>query len=83
MNHIKGIKSVLAQANKILHKILNIYIPTHLIEGSSKKIESLFPYIIQKHSLFLFLMYAANLRFLRYVLHFFEERLASFFAFMP
>ena len=38
-------------------------IQNHLVEGSSNKIESEFKYLIRKHSIFLFLMYAANLRF--------------------
>ena len=35
MNYVKGIKSVHAQANKILNQTLNILIQNHLVEGSS------------------------------------------------
>ena len=37
MNWVKGIKSVLAQENKILDQALDIHIQYHLVEGSSKK----------------------------------------------
>ena len=39
MNYVIGIKSVLAQANKLLNQTLNIYIQSHLVEGSSKKMK--------------------------------------------
>ena len=50
-----------------------IDIQNHLVESSSKKIEYSFIHLIRKHNIFLFLMYAANFRFFRYVLQFFEE----------
>ena len=33
---MKGIESVLAQVNKILHQTLNIHIQNHLVECSNK-----------------------------------------------
>ena len=39
MNEVKGIKSVLTQANKILNQTFNIHIQNHLVEGSSKEIK--------------------------------------------
>ena len=47
---------MLAQPIKMLHQTLNMHIQNHLVEGSSRKIL----YLIRKHSIFLFLMYAAN-----------------------
>ena len=37
VNSAKGIKSVVAEANKILSQTLNIHIRNHLAEGRSKK----------------------------------------------
>ena len=58
MNYVKGIKTVLAQASKILSQTLNIHIQNHLAEGSSKKMKSNFLYLLRRHSILLFLMYA-------------------------
>ena len=82
MSYLKDIDSVDTQANMILNQTLNIHIQKHLIDDGNNRIKYLFIYLIRKHSIFLFLMYAANFRFL-HVLHFFEDRLASFFVFLP
>ena len=37
MNLVKGIESVLAQANKVLNNTLNIHIHNYLVEVRSKK----------------------------------------------
>ena len=39
MNYLKSVKSVLAQANKMLNQTWNINIPNHLVEDSSKKMK--------------------------------------------
>ena len=47
---MKGIESVLAQANKILNQTLNIHIQNHLVESSNKIIKYLFVYLIRKRT---------------------------------
>ena len=53
MNYVKCIKSVHAQANKLLNQTLTTHIQNHLVEGSSIKMKSKFIYLMRKHSIYI------------------------------